>query len=125
MTAISKRDSATAAPITPVFQMLAAVAVPWTFPRPRIMAPPPMKPMPVVRPWMMREPVGDVEEAGTGGGGGQDVMNKPFGGRLVEARGRLVEDEHRRPGQEGAGQGQALALATRELRSLFAHRGVA
>src|ERR1017187_4670823 len=68
-------------------------------------------------------PVGDVEEAGTGGGG-QDVMDKPFGGRLVEARGRLVEDEHRRPGQEGAGQGQALALATRELRSLFADRRV-
>src|ERR1035437_6967067 len=68
-------------------------------------------------------PVGDVEEAGTGGGG-QDVMDKPFGGRLVEARGRLIEDEHRRPGQEGAGQGQALALATRELRSLFADRRV-
>src|ERR1035438_8233768 len=50
MTAISKCDSATAAPITPVFHMLAAVAVPWTFPRPRIIAPPPMKPKTVVRP---------------------------------------------------------------------------
>ena len=48
--AISYRLKAAAAPIAPVFQMLAAVAVPRTLPRSFRMAPPPIKPIPVIRP---------------------------------------------------------------------------
>src|SRR5690606_16312203 len=53
--AISYRPQATATPIAPVFQMLAAVAVPATVPRSLRMAPPPMNPMPVRIPYITRE----------------------------------------------------------------------
>ena len=41
----------------------------------------------------------------------------------VEARGRLVQDQDRRIGQEGAGHGHALALAARQLHAALAHQG--
>jgi hypothetical protein len=40
--------------MAPVFQMLAAVAVPCTVPSPFRIAPPPMKPIPVIRPAITR-----------------------------------------------------------------------
>ena len=49
------RSSATATPSTPVFQMLAAVAVPCTLPSAFRMAPPPMKPMPATSPCSTRD----------------------------------------------------------------------
>jgi len=45
-----KRSKATAFPIAPVFQILAADAVPATLSLSLNMAPPPMKPMPVTIP---------------------------------------------------------------------------
>ena len=41
-------------------------------------------------------------------------------GDRIERRGRLVEDQHRRVGQEGARDGDALALAGRERRAALA-----
>src|SRR5437868_6688343 len=42
----------------------------------------------------------------------------------VERRGRLVEQQDRRLAQQGAGDGDALALATREARAVLAEEGV-
>jgi hypothetical protein len=52
MTAISYRFQAVAIPIAPVFQRLAAVAVPLTEFKPLIIAPPPIKPIPVMIPYI-------------------------------------------------------------------------
>src|SRR6185295_18212121 len=41
----------------------------------------------------------------------------------IEAGGRLVQDQYRRVGQEGAGEGDALALAARELDATLADQG--
>ena len=38
--------------------------------------------------------------------------------------GGLVEHEHPRPGEEGAGQGEQLALTRRQRRSPLVHEGV-
>ena len=53
----------------------------------------------------------------------QRVHDRRFGSRIDSAR-RLVQDEHRAVLQEGAGDGDALALAARELNAAFAHLGV-
>ena len=42
----------------------------------------------------------------------------------VERRGRLVEQQQRRVAQQGAGDGDALALAAREARAALAEIGV-
>ena len=43
------------------------------------------------------------------------------GGRLVEVRGRLVEDEDGRVGEQRAGERDPLALTAGQLRSLLPH----
>ena len=52
--AISNLLKATAMPIAPVFQILAAVAVPLTVDSPLRIAPPPIKPIPVIMPCITR-----------------------------------------------------------------------
>jgi hypothetical protein len=59
--AISSRPSATAAPTAPVTQMLAAVANPRTFPPSLRIAPPPMNPMPLKSPAIIRASDSGVE----------------------------------------------------------------
>lgn len=46
-------------------------------------------------------------------------------GLVVDRRGCLVEHEHGRIPQDGPGDGQPLALASRELLAPLAHEGVA
>ena len=50
--------------------------------------------------------------------------DEPLGGRRIEVRGRLVEHEHRRLGEQRAGEHDPLALATRELPALLADERV-
>ena len=52
-------------------------------------------------------------------GGVEDVGDERLGRLAVEMRGRLVEDEHRRIGEERPRDDEALALAAGELRSLL------
>ena len=42
----------------------------------------------------------------------------------VQCAGRLVEQQQRRPAQQGAGDGDALALTARQPGAAFAHEGV-
>ena len=60
-----------------------------------------------------REPVGD-EERSVSFGHGKQVGHERVGGRRLEVLGRLVEQEDREPGKQGAGHRDPLALATRE-----------
>ena len=50
----------------------------------------------------------------------EDVAHELFCCFVIQMRGRLVEDEYRRLGEEGTSERNALALTTRELCSLFA-----
>jgi hypothetical protein len=52
---------------------------------------------------------------------GEDIVHEPLRGLDVEVRGRLVEDQDRRAGEQGARDSEALALAARQLRSGLAH----
>ena len=62
-----------------------------------------------------------------GGAAAHQVLERFLHQRLgltVEGRGRLVEYQNRRVGQDGAGDGHALALTARELDAALAHHGV-
>ena len=45
-------------------------------------------------------------------------------GTAVQGRGRFVEDQERRGAQDGAGDGDPLLLAARELQAALAHQRV-
>ena len=67
-----------------------------------------------------REPVGD----GDRGAVARDVLQRPLNGRfglVVHGAGRLVEDQHGRVLQDGPGDRDPLALASRELLAALAH----
>ena len=52
-----------------------------------------------------------------------DRAPKPAPGRGIDARGRLVEEQHRRAVQQGAAQGEPLLPATGELAGELAQPG--
>ena len=60
------------------------------------------------------EPVGDDEAGAAGAQVGHGVLDEGLGAG-VDGRGGLVEDEDRRLGEEGAGDGEELAFAGAEV----------
>jgi len=61
------------------------------------------------------------EEDGLVAGRVEDVVHERAGRRRVEVRGRLVEQEYGRAGEEGARKHEPLALAARERGPLLPH----
>ena len=53
-----------------------------------------------------------------------DGAGEVFGGGLVEVAHRFVEDQHARALEQGAGDGDALALAAGQSDAILAHRGL-
>ena len=53
-----------------------------------------------------------------------DGVREVFGGLYVEAAHRLVEDQHARAFEQGAGDGDALALSAGQADAVLAHRGL-
>ena len=77
----------------------------------------------LVGPADLREAVGD-EQGGAALGGAVDGSLDLILGGAVNGAGRVVQDQDARVGQEGAGQGQALALAARERHAALADHGL-
>ena len=59
------------------------------------------------------EPVGDHQGGAAGGEAIEGALDRRLG-LVVHRRGGLIKDQHRRIPQDGAGQGDALALAAGE-----------
>ncbi len=70
-----------------------------------------------------REPVGDDERRPSGEERAQRELDAPLGSD-VDARGRLVEDEDARVGEERARERDELALAEREPRAALGDLGL-
>ena len=70
-----------------------------------------------------RESVGDQDRGPIGAAAGQRLVKLLFDGDIDGARG-VVENENRRIGHEGAGDGQSLALAAGDRRSALTELGV-
>ena len=77
----------------------------------------------LVGPADLRETMGD-EDGGAAHGGGLDRLLDLVLGGAVDGAGRVVQDEDGGIGEEGAGQGQPLALPAREHYAAFADHGV-
>ena len=72
-----------------------------------------------------REPVGDDDHRASAHDRAHVLLDDPLA-LVVERRGRLVEDQNARIGGQRAGDGDALALAARQVRAaLLDHRVVA
>ena len=69
------------------------------------------------------EPVGDGEGGAVGDQVAEVVLDDGLG-LVVDVAGRLVEDEHLRVAQDGAGERDALALPARELDAALADHGL-
>ena len=70
-----------------------------------------------------RQPVRDDDRRAPGEQPPQPGLDAPLGVQ-VDVRGRLVEDEDPRVGDQRAGEREELALAGRELRAALADLGV-
>ena len=67
--------------------------------------------------------MGDDHRGPAGEHRAQRPLDEPLG-RDVERRGRLVEDQHRRVGEEGAGERDELALAGAQPAALVGDVGL-
>src|SRR6187200_743012 len=74
----------------------------------------------LVHPLQRLGAVGDEEE-GLLSERVEHVVHERVGGRVVEVRRRLVEDDDRPVGDDRAGEIDALALAAREPRAVLSH----
>jgi hypothetical protein len=68
-------------------------------------------------------PVGD-QQHGALARGGEDVVHELAGGRVVEVRGGLVEDQDGGAREQRARHGEALPLPARQLRAGLAGEGL-
>src|SRR5688572_22235022 len=76
-----------------------------------------------VGPADLREPVSDQQGGAALGGAEDRLLDLVFGG-AVDGGGRVVQDEDAWVGEEGTGQGEALALAAGERHAALAYHGL-
>ena len=84
--------------------------------------PPPVEDDDLVHPLQPGQPVGD-EQGGATFGEGEQVGRQRVGGGWIEVLAGLVEHQDGEVGQQGAGDGDPLALPSRQARALRAHGG--